>query len=275
MTTINWLFCYRVVVVLVIHFQKRLLFFFFSMRGWVEEGKRRVLFLLPPFLFSPPPFSPPSPSSPHHLRHRHLRPRPAVGPGMNDLFPPAGFSSLVFLDASFEIVAVQDFAIRRFATTGVHLKQAQDAVARVWKEKERESGKGSEKGRGKESEREEEKGGKGSERKKRWVHWTVWKVPVLLCVQHNNTTTQQHNNTATQQHKQHNNNGQQTLLTAPPRRSNAAIGPVAQEFGDFAALGFVAGAATALVARRVVDQRFQKEIQAALLGCRKCRKCRM
>lgn len=91
---------------------------------------------------------------------------------MNDLFPPAGFSSLVFLDASFEIVAVQDFAIRRFATTGVHLKQAQDAVARV----------------------------------------------------------------------------------APPRRSNAAIGPVAQEFGDFAALGFVAGAATALVARRVVDQ---------------------
>ena len=79
-------------------------------------------------------------------------------------------------------------------------------------------------------------------------------VVVLLCnviVQHNTAITQQHSNTTTQQH---NNNGQQTLLTAPPRRSNAAIGPVAQEFGDFAALGFVAGAATALVARRVVDQ---------------------
>ena len=79
---------------------------------------------------------------------------------MNDLFPPAGFSSLVFLDASFEIVAVQDFAIRRFATTGVHLKQAQDAVARVWKEKERERGKGSER-------REEEKEAKGRKRKRK------------------------------------------------------------------------------------------------------------
>ena len=86
---------------------------------------------------------------------------------MNDLFPPAGFSSLVFLDASFEIVAVQDFAIRRFATTGVHLKQAQDAVARVWKEKEREKGKGRGKGRGKESEREEEKEAKGRIRKRK------------------------------------------------------------------------------------------------------------
>ena len=120
MTTINWLFCYRVVVVLVIHFQKRL-FFFLLLHAWLSWGGGLDVVATVPLLL----FSPPSPSPlllllllHHHLRHRHLRPRPAVGPGMNDLFPPAGFSSLVFLDASFEIVAVQDFAIRRLATTG-------------------------------------------------------------------------------------------------------------------------------------------------------------
>ena len=157
MTTINWLFCYRVVVVLVIHFQNGSFFFFF-MRRELSPEKRLIFFVGE---VTSPLLSPLLLLLLHHLRHRHLRPRPAVGPGMNDLFPPAGFSSLVFLDASFEIVAVQDFAIRRFATTGVHLKQAQDAVARVWKEKEREEereAKGKRK-RGKEA--------KGSERERK------------------------------------------------------------------------------------------------------------
>jgi len=123
---------------------------------------------------------------------------------MNDLFPPAGFSSLVFLDASFEIVAVQDFAIRRFATTGVHLKQAQDAVARVWKEKERERGKGSERreeekeAKGKRKREEKEAKGKRDEYIGRCEKYRCCCVCNIIPQQRNNTTTQQHSNATTQ-----------------------------------------------------------------------------
>ena len=141
---------------------------------------------------------------------------------MNDLFPPAGFSSLVFLDASFEIVAVQDFAIRRFATTGVHLKQAQDAVARVWKEKER--GKGSEreeekKAKGKRKREEKEAKGKRDEYIGRCEKYRCCCVCNIIPQQHSNTATQQHSNATTQQHSNTTTTGSKHLPHPPDART--------------------------------------------------------